>query len=39
MLWLQHYAQYLENESSPKNYLLTDNIEEHPSVNVNLRWI
>ena len=39
MLWLQHYAQYLKNRSYQKNYLLTEGIEEHPTVNFNMRWI
>lgn len=40
MLWLQHYARYLNYELSQTNYLLTESIsEEHPSVNVNLRLI
>ena len=38
MLWLQHYAQHLKHGSS-QNYLLTEGIEEHPTVNVNMRWI
>ena len=39
MLWLQHFAQYLKHRSSEKNYLLTEGIEEHPTVNFNMRWI
>ncbi|HBW33843.1 hypothetical protein [Desulfosporosinus sp. BICA1-9] len=39
MLWLQHYAQYLKHRSSQKNYLLYEGIEEHPTVNLNMRWI
>lgn len=39
MLWLQHYAQHLKNRSYEKNYLLTESIEEHPTVNFNMRWI
>ena len=39
MLWLQHYTQHLKNKSYQKNYLLTEGIEEHPTVNFNMRWI
>lgn len=39
MLWLHHYAQHLKHRSSQKNYLLTEGIEEHPTVNLNMRWI
>ena len=39
MLWLQHYAQHLEHSSTQRNYLFAENIEEHPTVNFNMRWI
>ncbi|NLI92730.1 MAG: ferritin-like domain-containing protein [Peptococcaceae bacterium] len=39
MLWLQHYAGHLKNNSSRKNKILNDSLEEHPTVNINMRWI
>ncbi|WP_368293145.1 hypothetical protein [Dehalobacter sp. TBBPA1] len=41
-LWLQHYAQYLKHQKSQKSYsnnLIQDSVEDHPTVNMNVRLI
>ena len=38
-LWLQSYSERLKMWDSQKSTLPSTDIEEHPTVNINMRWI
>lgn len=38
-LWLQSYSERLKLKESHKSILPNTDIEEHPTVNINMRWL
>jgi len=38
-LWLKNYAERLKQKEYSKNSLIMDDINNHPTLNVNMRWI